>query len=175
MAAQKPLQYDPATGITKQVAALESSAGAGDEGKIVALNASGKIDATMMPADYDPEGYYLSVTAAGNIAAGDLVNYHNASGAKVRKADCSSNGFFANGFAPAAILDTVAGNIRLAQGTLTKTGHGLAIGATVYQDPATPGGLTVTPPSTTGQYAQRVGFVIDANTIQIDCQTPILL
>ena len=73
-----------AAGVTTEIQAKDASAGAGDAGKAVALNASGLIDPTMLPgADVD------IIEASENLAAGDLVNVHDSTGPKVRKADAA--------------------------------------------------------------------------------------
>lgn len=79
-----------------------TSAGAGDAGKLVALDASGKIDSTMMPVGIGADT--SSIQASENLAAGDFVNIHNSSGARVRKADASTAGKEAHGF----VLSTTA-------------------------------------------------------------------
>ncbi len=163
MAVQKPLQINPTTGRPRQVAAVESSAGAGDEGKIVALNASGKIDSTMMPADYDPEGLTQTMTASENIAAGDLVNIWDDAGTlKVRKADSATATKEADGFCDSAITSGASGSVHLGSGQMTKTAHGIGLSLEVFL--SVTGGITATPP--TSGILQHVGQVIDANTIK---------
>jgi hypothetical protein len=50
MAGDKYLAIDNATGLAKEVAALQTSAGGSDAGHIVALNSSGQVDSSMLPA-----------------------------------------------------------------------------------------------------------------------------
>lgn len=67
------------SGDLAEVASVNSSAGAGDANKIVALNSSGKLDNTMLP-----ESGEYSMTASEALSAGDLINVHNSSGPKIR-------------------------------------------------------------------------------------------
>jgi hypothetical protein len=73
-------------GLFTQVQALVTSAGAGDAGKIVATDAAGKLDASLMPTGVGADT--ASIVSSENLAAGDLVNVFDSSGTpKVRKAD----------------------------------------------------------------------------------------
>lgn len=51
----------------------------------------------------------------------------------------------------------------------------LSIGATYFLDPNTAGYITTTAPTTAGQYVVRVGRAIDARTLDIEIELPILL
>jgi hypothetical protein len=82
-------------GLLTEVAASQTSAGAGDAGKIPALDAAGKLDTTFMPTGVGADT--ASITTSEALAAGDLVNIHNSTGAKARKADASVSGKEAHG------------------------------------------------------------------------------
>lgn len=112
--ADKPIQL--VSGVLTEVEAKIASAGAGDAGKIVALDASGKIDSTMMPSGVGSDS--KSMTASEALSAGDIVNVHDSSGAKVRKADATATGKNAVGFAPSAISNGASGTINF-EGTIS--------------------------------------------------------
>ena len=73
-----------------------TSAGAGDSGKVVALDGSGRIDSTMMPVGIGADTQ--TVTTSEAVASGDLVNIWDSTGAKCRKADATVAGKEAHGF-----------------------------------------------------------------------------
>jgi hypothetical protein len=83
-------------GLLTEVAAIITSAGAGDSGKIVALDSSGKLDTSFMPTGVGADT--AAIATSESLAAGDLVNVFNSTGAKVRKADSSVSGKEAHGF-----------------------------------------------------------------------------
>ena len=84
-------------GVRALVAAIQSSAGAGDAGKIPALDAAGKLDTTMMPTGVGAET--KSLATSESLAAGDLVNIYDATGTSTaRKADATTAGKEAHGF-----------------------------------------------------------------------------
>ncbi|WP_313080430.1 hypothetical protein [Pulveribacter sp.] len=89
-------------GKTRQLEAKATSAGAADAGKIPALDSSGKLDMSMMPAGIGADTQILPASEA--LSAGNLVNIWSDGGvAKVRLAD-NSNGRAADGY----VLDAVA-------------------------------------------------------------------
>lgn len=51
----------------------------------------------------------------------------------------------------------------------------LSIGATYFLDPNTEGHITTTAPTTAGQFVVRVGRAVDARTLDIEIELPILL
>lgn len=99
MAAKKYLKYD--NGDIATQAATVVSAGAGNDGDLVALDSSGKIDISVLPVGVGPEVAILVATEA--LGAGDYVNIWDDAGTpKVRLAD-NSNGRRAHGFVQAAV------------------------------------------------------------------------
>jgi hypothetical protein len=76
-----------ASGVITEEASIQSSSGAGDAGKIPALDSSGKLDSTMMPTGVGADT--SSIATSEDLSAGNIVNVHDSSGAKVRKADAS--------------------------------------------------------------------------------------
>ena len=168
MAAQKTLQL--VTGRITQVAANTTSAGAGDDGKIVALDAAGRISSTMMPVGVSADT--SSITASGSLAAGDLVNIFDSSGVKARKADASTSGKEADGFVLDAFSDTTSAIVYF-EGKITGL-TGLTIGARYYLS-ATAGLATATAPSGSGQVVQYIGRAISATEISFEPSEGVVL
>lgn len=166
MAAQKTLQVN-ANGQKVEVAAVESSAGAGDEGKIVALNAAGQIDTTMIDSALLTETKVSP--ASEDLAAGDLVDIWNDTGTlKVRKADASaaSAGKKADGFVKAAV--TAPANATVYFDGEVSGLTGLTPGAEYFLSDSTPGGITATPVTTAGNLLQSVGVAKSVNTLSFE-------
>lgn len=145
------------------------SAGAGDAGKVVALDSSGKIDSTVLPVGIGADT--ASITTSEALSAGDFVNIHNATGAKVRKADATVAGKEAHGF----VLSAVGSG---AQATVYFEGTNTAVSG---QTPGpvflgtTAGAATSTAPSASGNVVQRIGFATSATSINFQSQPPITL
>ena len=89
-------------GQLEEQAATTTSAGVEDAGKIIGLDATGRIDNTMMPVGIGAD--IKTLPASENLAAGDLVNLWTDTGAiKVRKADAATSGKEAVGFVLSAV------------------------------------------------------------------------
>lgn len=161
--------YNNAGTLTEKVS-NQASAGAGDAGKIVALDSTGRIDNTMMPVGIGADTQI--VTASEALAAGDLVNIWNSTGAKVRKADASVAGKEAHGFVLAAVTSGNPATVYF-EGTDTQV-SGQTPGV-VYLSASTPGQATSTAPSGTGQVVQRVGFATGATAINFQSLPPVVL
>ena len=116
-----------------------------------------------------PPAYWSRLALEGqgvsfNIADGALTApclVHVESNFKVQYANAAT-GLSANGFLRASVLNGVLTPVYTV-GLLT----GLAglTGGDVFLDPANPGGVTSTPPSTGGQYVQRVGVAMSPTSI----------
>jgi hypothetical protein len=142
-----------ATGAPTEIAANDTSAGAGDAGKLVALNASGLIDNSMLPA---PTGDgTITADASENLSAGNFVNIFDDGGTiAVRLAD-NSNGRQADGF---VLSPVTSGNPATVYGiSQINTGlSGLTLGARYFL--GTAGGVTATVPSAgAGVLVQTLG------------------
>lgn len=168
MAGDKYL-YNNAGTITEKVS-NQASAGAADAGKIVALDSTGRIDNTMMPTGIGADT--ANITTSEALAAGDLVNVWNSTGAKVRKADASTAGKEAHGFVLAAASSGATATVYF-EGTDTQV-TGLTPGVQ-YLSATTPGAATATAPSGTGQVVQRVGFATAATALNFQSQPPVVL
>lgn len=162
MAAKKYLEL--ASGRIKQKAATVTSAGAGNDGDLVALDATGKLDTTVMPVGFGSDT--SSITASETLAAGDFVNvWDDASTPKIRKADATTEGKEADGFVLAAVTSGNPGTVYF-EGTNNQL-TSLTIGARYYLN-TTAGGVTTTPPSTTANIVQYVGRAISATEISFE-------
>jgi hypothetical protein len=157
-------------GKISEVLAAAASAGAGDAGKIVALDGTGRIDSTMMPVGIGAET--VTITTSEALAAGDFVNIHVSSGTKVRKADATAAGKEAHGFVLASSASGASATVYL-EGTNTGL-TGLTAGATQFLA-TTAGGRTETAPSTTGQVVQIIGTAISATAMTFEPNDAITL
>jgi hypothetical protein len=168
----KFLDIDPATGRVNQVAAASSSAGAADANKLVKLDSGGKLDATMMPAGLGSDS--KTVLASEAIPAGALVNvYNNAGTLNVRKADATAAGKEANGFCVSAISSGQSGLVYF-EGTITGA-SGLTPGGRCYTSAASPGAITQTPPSASGNVIQFVGVAVSATEVSFEAEDGVIL
>lgn len=152
-----------------EVAASVASTGAADDGKLVALDATGRIDSTMMPTGIGAD------TKTGNaseaLTAGRLVNFHDVAGVtNVRHAD-ASNGREAHGYVAAGFaLNAVATVFK--DGTISGL-TGLVAGTSMFL--GTAGASTVTPPTTAGHISQRVGVALDATSMDFEASRKVTL
>lgn len=158
------------SGILTETQALVASAGGADDGKIVALDASGKLDQSVMPVGIGPDT--ATIQASENLAAGDFVNIHDATGARVRKAD-ASNGRVAHGFVLSSVTSGQNATVYF-EGTNTGV-SGLTPGARQFLSGGTAGAATATAPSTSGHYVQTLGFAVTTTSMTFEPQDPIIL
>lgn len=158
------------SGRIRQNEALQASAGAGDAGKIIALDAAGKIDSTMMPTGIGSDS--LTMTASEALSAGNIVNIHDSTGAKARKADATATGKEAIGFVTAGISSSATGTVYF-EGTITGLSS-LTPGARYYLS-TTPGAVTSTPPSSAGNVVQYIGTALSATELSFEPGEPIEL
>lgn len=152
-----------------EVEGTVTSAGAGDAGKIVALDSSGKLDTTVMPTGIGAQTQ--AMVCSENLTAGDLVNIWNDSGTrKARRADCS-NGRRAHGFVLSGFTSGATATIYL-DDTITGL-TSLTSGSMYYL--STTGGITSTAPSTSGYISQEIGVAVSTTAISFEPQQPITL
>lgn len=169
MAALKFLRL--VNGAFAEVFGLQSSSGAPDGGKIVALDDNGRLSTTMMPVGVGADTKLLPATEA--LTAGNYVNIYDASGTtSVRKADASTAGKPADGF----VLESVGSG---GTATVYKEGSnnqltGLTGGADLFLS-TTPGLATATPPSSAGQVVQRIGKAMGATEADFERGYPVTL
>ena len=183
------------SGTLTEVEAIASSAGAGDDGKIPALNASGiladnilnaaetgvskvvktkstgLLDEAIMPtgigADID------LIVASEALGAGDLVNvYDNSETPNCRKADATTAGKEADGFVLASVESAATATVFFTG--INNQVSGLTGGTDLFLD-TTAGGVNATAPSTTANVQQPVGKALSATEIIFVRGRPITL
>jgi hypothetical protein len=160
-------------GKMKQVFAIITSAGAGDSGKIPALDAAGKLDNSFMPAGIGANT--VSAVTSENLTAGDFVNiYDNAAVMTIRKADNSTNRE-AWGYVTAATTSPASATVyRL--GTTNGSRTGLTAGLSYWL--GVTGGVIATPldPVTqTGKMCQFLGIAKSTTELVTAELDPVLL
>jgi hypothetical protein len=169
MAGNKYLSHSG--GNLQEVAAIQTSAGASDAGKIPALDASGLLASSMMPAGVGADT--IVVPASEAIADGDFVNlYNDDTTVKCRKADATTNKP-AHGFVLAAV-ESAANATIYPIGTTNSHRTGMTVGTVQYLA-TTPGATTETAPSATGNIVQRLGVSSSATAINFNPSDPIIL
>jgi hypothetical protein len=156
-------------GTPTEKAGTTVSAGAGDAGKIVALDSGGKLDSSFMPAGVGADSQ--SLTTSEIIASGDYVNIWNSTGAKVRKADATVSGKEAHGFVLVGAGSGAAVTVFF-EGTNTGV-TGQTPGPVFLQTTAGLGGAAA--PSGSGNVVQRIGFAISATAVNFQSQPPLVL
>lgn len=158
------------SGINRLVSAITASAGAGDANKILATDASGKIDPSFMPSGVDLA--VESIVASEELVAGDFVNiWDNAGTRNVRLADGSTDkpahGFVLAGAAAAAPASVYT---RGTNNQLT----GLTPGVRYFLSDVAAGEATATPPTeTSGHIFQILGPALSTTSIQFEYDDPV--
>ena len=182
-------------GTLTEAEAIASSAGAGDDGKIPALNASGiladnvlnaaetgvskvvktkstgLLDASIMPtgigADTD------AIVASEALSAGNFVNvYDNASTPNCRKTDATTAGKEADGFVLASVESAATATVYFAG--INNQVSGLTGGSDYFLD-TTAGGANATAPSATANVQQPVGKALSTTELTFVRGRPITL
>lgn len=150
------------SGIMTEVAAIAVSAGAGDSGKIPALDGSGLLDISFMPVGVGAE--VTVVVTSENITAGHFVNlYSNAGTSTGRKSDATTSAKFAVGFSLASITSPANVTIYGISNKNTQLSS-LTIGSAYYLS-TTAGTISATSPSGSGNIVQRVGVAESATAL----------
>jgi hypothetical protein len=160
--ADKYLFIDLTTGHFVEREGTVVSVGSGSAGKIVALDANGRADPSIMPVGIGPDTQ--SITTSEALAAGDLVNIHNSTGAKARKADAATGGKPAHGFVLQSFGSGVAATVYF-EGTIVGL-TGLTPGTNFLS--TTAGAATATPPSASGNAVQKVGVATSPTTLNFE-------
>jgi len=146
--------------------ATDTSTGVAEAGDIVALDANGKLDVSLLPTGVGPD--IKIAPASENLSAGDYVNFFDAGSGvvNVRLAD-NSNGRDAHGFVLDAVTSPANATVYF-EGANTAAATGTP-GERVYL--GTAGGVITTPlnPATSsGSIHQLLGSYIDTNEINTD-------
>jgi hypothetical protein len=168
---QKFIKQSAGRLVEEAIESVAASAGAGDAAKLVKLNGSGKLDASMMPVGLGADA--LTMVASENLSAGDFVNVWDDSGTiKARKADASTAGKEADGF----VLDaTTSGQSVAVYFESRNTGlTGLTLGARYYLS-TTPGAATSTAPSGSGNVVQYLGRASTTSSLVFEATDGVIL
>ena len=145
------------------------SAGAGDVGKFPQLDASGRIDTTVLPTGIGADTAVITTSEA--LAAGAYVNVWSSTGAKVRNADATVAGKHAMGFVLAAFGAAVSATVYF-EGTNTAV-TGQTPGPVFLATTAGTGSTTA--PAAAGNIIQPIGFAVSATAVNFQSGTPITL
>lgn len=145
------------------VAALVTSSGAGDAGKIIATNSDGKVDITLMPAGIGADTFVGA--SSENLTAGQLVNLWDDSGTtKVRVATNADPAKEADGYVLAGVTAPANATVYL-DGTI----NGLSgLDPAVQHYLGTAGGVTDTAPTSSGTLIQPIGKSVSATAIAFE-------
>lgn len=172
MATQKVLVRDPTTQFPEELTPNTTSAGGADAGKLVALNPSGVLDSTLLPAGIGSASQIFPTSEA--LAAGALVNIFDVTGtATARNANATDATKPAQGFVLAATTSPADATVYF-PGQIVTGVSGLTTGAAVYLSAATSGGVTPTAPSAAGNLIQQVGWALSATSFVFDPLLPII-
>jgi hypothetical protein len=149
------------SGILTEVAAITASAGAGDSGKIAALDATGRFDISMMPVGIAAE--VSVITASEALSAGNFVNiWANTGVANARKADSSTSSKPADGFVLAAVSSSASATVYIVGNKNTQLS---AMAPGVAQYLGTAGVVTSTAPTASGSIVQALGSAESASAL----------
>jgi hypothetical protein len=144
-----------------------TSAGASSSGEIPALDAVGRLDVSMMPVGFGSDA--ITATAGEALTAGDMV-YISGTGT-ILKADATTIAKQARGYIITSVANAASATVYFDDTNTALTG--LTPGATYFLS-NTPGGVTTTPTTTTGQICQEVGFAASATTLRVNIQEPVI-
>ena len=147
-------------GVLTEKASIQSSAGAGDAGKIASLDSTGRWDNSMMPTGIGAET--ASIATTEDIAAGSFVNIYVSSGVKCQKADATTGGKRAHGFVLASTTSGQNATVYLAG---LNTGVTSLTAGTYYYLHTTAGGVTSTAPSGSSNGVQGIGVATSTTAI----------
>ena len=154
-------------GKLQAIQAVVTSLGAANDGDLVALDTTGRLDPSVLPVGVGPDVKILE--AAEDVAPGQYVNIFDDLGTeKVRLAD-NSNGRDAHGFIPTGGGATTGNNATVYFEGPNSNLSGLTAGQRIYL--GTAGGAITTPlaPVTdAGDIHQYLGRAIDATTVNTD-------
>ena len=159
-------------GVEQQVFPNITSAGAGDSGKLVGLDVTGRLDSTVMPVGYGEDA--IDMPAFENLAAGDFVHLMNNAGViNAEKADAAGDKP-ADGF---VLVTTVATDpVRVYfEGTNTQLATRTPA-AQQFLSNVTPGATMETGLSQgSGFFTQTLGVALSATSMTTEIEPPTYL
>lgn len=158
-------------GRVKEVLGIVVSTGAANDGDIVVLDATGKLDASVMPAGIGANTGTAITSEA--LAANDLVNiFDNAGTPNARKADATVEGKEATGFVRAGFASGATATYFMSGNIITGL-TGLTAGRRYLATVA--GTSTATAPSAAGNVSQKIGDALSATTLLFEPEEPITI
>lgn len=146
-----------------EVAGLVTSVGVGSAGRIPALDANGLLDPSMMPSGITPD--QKAGTSNGTITAKDMC-FVEAAGTIARATAAAGTPKEAIGWALTSVATGQPITIQL-EGKISGLA-GLTPGSTYFLSNTTPGGITLTAPSATGELWQPVGTAVSATELNFE-------
>lgn len=161
MATQKVLVLDSTTNLAIENTPNTTSAGSGDAGKLVALNASGVLDNTLFPAGTGSASQIFPTSET--LAAGALVDIVDvATIPTARNANATDATKPAIGFVLAGTTSPSNATVYFPGQVVTGL-TGLITGARVYLGTSA-GTVTTTAPSTAGNLIMLVGYALSTTS-----------
>lgn len=143
---------------------LIASAGAGDSGKAIGLDAAGLLDITFMPVGVGADT--VSLVTSENLVAGDFINiYDNGGTPTARKANAGAVGTRAHGFVLAASTSPAAAQVYFEGNNNQLTGQ---TGGTGLYLSTSAGDVSATAPTGTGEIVQKLGIAVSATQANIE-------
>lgn len=169
MATEKFVNVD-VDGDLQENQTIDSSGGAGDSGKLVSLDADGKLDASFLPDEVGLEVAQFEASEA--LTAGDYVNIHDVTGTKkVRKADNGAASTRAHGFVKENVASAATATVFF-EGTNTAL-SGLTVPGPLWL--GTGGGVQQTYSSIpAGDIVQRLGTPLSATSATIEIEQRVI-
>lgn len=161
MAVQKVLVLDPTTSLPIENTPNTTSAGAGDAGKLVALDSSGVLDSTLLPPGIGSASQVFPTSET--LAAGALVNIVDVSTVPTaRNANATDATKPAMGFVLAGTTSPANATVYF-PGQIVTGLTGLTTGARVYLGTSS-GAVSTTAPSTAGNLIMLVGYALSTTS-----------
>jgi hypothetical protein len=152
---------------------VNTSTGAPDAGKIVELDASGRLSMTMLPAGLGQDA--VAIVVGTSVVAGDFVNvYNNLGTPNIRPAD-NTVPYPAHGF----VLESVTANgsdtaTVYFEGTNTGV-SGLTPGVTYFLSTTGDQDTYASITKATGDIAQKLGVAISSSSLSFEYTNPVTL
>lgn len=161
------LQQINTNGTKQEYAGKATSSGAGDAGEFMILGPDGKADITFMPNGVAADA--VSATAGEALAAGDFVYITNTG--TVMKADATVIAKAARGYTLVSVLNAALATIYFDESNSALSA--MTPGATYYLS-TTPGAVTTTAPTGTGNIVQEIGFASSATNLHVNIKEPVI-
>ncbi len=157
------------SGVETEVVATVTGGTVAQDGKIVALDTSGRLDPSIMPVGVVADTH--NATAFESLSSASPFVYIRSDG-QVANASAATGGNPTIGFVLANVAAAAQALVYF-EGRVTGL-SGLTVGARYYLSDATPGGLTATPVTGAGKLHQYLGRAVSATTLSFEPDNHIL-